>query len=106
MIQYQDLKVYFIEPPKVVPTLFTTDGAVAGNGDVGIVYTGNPEKQRFYFSKNDFWKSKPGYPDGAINLVGGLDITADALAGASYYAEQCIDYGTIKATFIKIRHRI
>jgi alpha-L-fucosidase 2 len=88
-------------PPGVVPTLFATDGAIAGNGDVGIVYAGDPDKQRFYFSKNDFWKSKPGYPDGAIQLVGGLDILADALAGASYDVVQRISDGTILSTFAK-----
>jgi alpha-L-fucosidase 2 len=92
-------KGVFTTPPSVVPTLFATDGPIAGNGDVGIVYTGNPESQRFYFSKNDFWRSKPGYPDGAINLVGGLDILADSLEGASYYVEQHIDHATINALF-------
>lgn len=94
-------KGIFTAPPQEVPTLFTTDGTIAGNGDVGIVFTGTPDKQRFYFSKNDFWRSKPGYPDGTISLVGGLDITVDVLTDASYYTEQLILNGTIKASFNK-----
>ena len=30
------------------------DGALLGNGDVGIVLTGPPERLRFSISKNDF----------------------------------------------------
>jgi hypothetical protein len=94
-------KGVFRAAPQKAPTLFTPDGPIAGNGDVGILYSGPPEKQCIYFSKNDFWRSKPGYPDGAVSLVGGLNINVDALAGARYYAEQLIHNGTIKALFQK-----
>jgi len=44
-------KGIFTSPPRKVPSLFTPDGPIAGNGDLGIVYGGPPEKQCFYFSK-------------------------------------------------------
>ncbi len=94
-------KGVFTTPPQKVPTLKTPDGPIAGNGDVGIVYAGPPEKQNFYFSKNDFWKTKRGYPEGGVCLPGGLMIAVDALKGASYYAEQSIDNGTITSVFRK-----
>ncbi len=94
-------KGIFTSPPKKVPTLFTPDGPIAGNGDVGIVYGGSTEKQCFYFSKNDFWKAKLGYADGGICLPGGLNISVKELKGADYHVEQGIDYGTITANFQK-----
>ena len=94
-------KGVFTAPPKKVPTPKTPDGPIAGNGDIGIVYAGAPERQCFYLSKNDFWKSKPGYPEGGVCLPGGLTIVVDALKGASYYAEQTIDNGTINSVFKK-----
>lgn len=96
--QYKGL---FTSPPQNVPTPHTPDGPIAGNGDVGLVYAGTPDQQYFYFSKNDFWKAKRGYPEGGVCLPGGLTITVDALKGASYYAEQTIDKGTITAIFKK-----
>ena len=92
-------KGIFTNPPTHIPTGKTPDGPIAGNGDVGIVYSGTPDSQRFYFSKNDFWKSKPGYPDGGVFLPGGLDIRVEALKGASYHTEQILENATLKAAF-------
>lgn len=92
-------KGIFLAPPEHIPTGKTPDGPIAGNGDVGIVLSGTPDFQRIYFSKNDFWKSKPGYPDGGVFLPGGLDIHVDALNGASYYAEQILENATLKSVF-------
>jgi alpha-L-fucosidase 2 len=92
-------KGVFTSVPQKVPTLFTPDGPIAGNGDIGIVYGGSPDKQLIYFSKNDFWKAKLGYGDGGLCLPGGLNITVDELKDASYHAEQQIDHGIIEASF-------
>ena len=92
-------KGIFKSPPTHIPTGKTPDGPIAGNGDVGIVFSGTPDLQRFYFSKNDFWKSKPGYPDGGVFLPGGLDIRVQAIKGASYYAEQVLENATLKVDF-------
>jgi alpha-L-fucosidase 2 len=92
-------KGVFTAPPSHIPTGKTPDGPIAGNGDVGLVYSGTPESQRFYISKNDFWKSKPGYPDGGVFLPGGLDIQVDALKGAAYHAEQVLENATLTADF-------
>jgi alpha-L-fucosidase 2 len=94
-------KGIFTSPPSGIPTGKTPAGPIAGNGDVGIVYSGTPDSQRIYFSKNDFWKSKPGYPDGGVFLPGGLDIVAESLKGASYYADQLLDNATLKSVFEK-----
>lgn len=43
-----------------------------------------PDKQCIYFSKNDFWKAKKGYPDGSICLPGGLGNAVGDLKDAKY----------------------
>ena len=94
-------KGVFTSPAKLIPTAFTPDAPIAGNGDVGIVFGGTPAKQCIYISKNDFWKAKAGYPEGGLCLPGGLNISIPELEGASFYAEQVIANGNINAVFKK-----
>lgn len=49
-------------PPSNTPTNKVPDGAICGNGDIGMVWGGTPDKQVFYFSKNDFGKHRTGIP--------------------------------------------
>jgi len=44
-------------PPKKVPTNGNTDAPMLGNGDIGVLMGGAPEKQTFYISTCDFWPS-------------------------------------------------
>ncbi len=85
--------------PANIPNPKVPDAPLAGNGDVGIVYAGTPRKQQFYFSKNDFWKSQPGYPDGGVCLAGGLTLSIDELKDASVYMKQQIGNGLISSTY-------
>jgi hypothetical protein len=88
-------KGIFTHPPLNMPTNKVPDGPIAGNGDVGLVIGGNNEVLDFYFSKNDFWKSKPGYPDGGVFLPGGLNINIPSMKGTEFYAEQRLSDATI-----------
>jgi hypothetical protein len=88
-------KAIFTNPPLNVPTNKVPDGPIAGNGDVGLVIGGNNKELNLYFSKNDFWKSKPGYPDGGVFLPGGLKINIPAMKENEFYAEQRLSDGTI-----------
>jgi alpha-L-fucosidase 2 len=94
-------KGIFTSPAKLVPTAFTPDAPIAGNGDVGIVFAGTPDKQCIYIAKNDFWKAKTGYPEGGLCLPGGLNISIPELKDASFYAEQVLANGNINAVFKK-----
>jgi len=94
-------KGIFTVPSKLIPTAFTPDAPIVGNGDVGIVFAGTPDKQTIYISKNDFWKAKPGYPEGGLCLPGGINLTIPELKGASFYAEQILANGNIQAVFKK-----
>jgi alpha-L-fucosidase 2 len=88
-------------PPKMVPTTKTPDGALAGNGDIGLVLGGDPDQLTFYIGKNDFWRAYPVYPGGGIAHPGGLTVFIRDLKGGSYYAEQAIDKAVIRGKFDK-----
>lgn len=92
-------KGIFTEPARRIPTAFTPDAPIAGNGDIGIVYGGTPENQCIYISKTDFWKAKTGYPDGGLCLPGGLNISVPELKGSRFYADQVIANGNIHSVF-------
>jgi hypothetical protein len=101
---HNDFPVYratFKHPPSKTPSNKVPDAPIAGNGDIGVVYGGTSDSLRFYISKNDFWRAKPGYPDGGTFLPGGVDINIPDLNGATYHAEQIIADGVVIATFNK-----
>ena len=94
-------KAVMTQSPTRVPTTKTPDGALAGNGDIGVVLGGKPNQLMFYFGKNDFWRAYPVYPGGGIALPGSLEISIDALDGADYLAENIFDKGYISGRFNK-----
>lgn len=87
--------------PKIVPTPKTPDGALAGNGDIGITLGGKADELTFYIGKNDFWRAYPVYPGGGIAHPGGLTIAIKELKDATYNVEQAMDKAAIKGTFGK-----
>lgn len=93
-------KVILTEPPTQVPSTKTPDGALAGNGDLGITLGGTPDNLHFYIGKNDFWRAYPVYP-GGIALPGGLNLKIPCLNGADYHIEQLPGSAEIKGQFTK-----
>ena len=87
----------FTSPPRRVPHDLVADGPILGNGDVGVVLGGPPEQQTFCIGKNDFWS----YSLRHILTVGGVTVSAPALAGASYRQEQDIARAEVRGTFGK-----
>lgn len=94
-------KGVFTSPAKRVPTILTVDGPIIGNGDVGVVISGPPEAQRFWISKNDFWKAKPNWPFSMPCVIGWIDIKLPQFEGASYRVEQILYEGQIQSVFKK-----
>ena len=88
-------------PSKRVPTSKTPDGALAGNGDIGLTLGGGPDELSFYIGKNDFWRAYPVYPGGGIAHPGGFTISINDLKDGSFYAEQVIGKAAIKGVFEK-----
>ena len=46
------------EIPQNTPSTVLPDGAVTGNGDLALVWAGQPDRTRLYISKADFWKGE------------------------------------------------
>lgn len=74
----------FTEPPGYVPSVRWVDGPLLGNGDVGVVLSGEAEAQTFWIGKNDFWSHLLHIP----LPVGGVSVRLPALTGADYHQEQ------------------
>jgi len=81
-------KTVFTEPPGGVPSRDSARGPLLGNGDLGAVISGKPEAQRFWISKNNFWRLIDGHRTGGPRLFGGLEINIPALSNATYLVEQ------------------
>ncbi len=95
-------KAEFTSPPKHVPTRKVVDGPILGNGDLGVAIGGPPELQRFYISKNDFWKTKFVYPNAGPVPIGGIDVSIPALADGKYYAEQLLSTAEVRTTLTTV----
>jgi hypothetical protein len=74
-------KTLMKSPPGRVPSRDVCDGPLLGNGDLGAVISGPPEAQKFWISKNNFWRLKDGHRQGGPRLFGGLEINIPALSG-------------------------
>ncbi|MCK4829905.1 hypothetical protein KA005_80020, partial [bacterium] len=92
-------KAIFDHPPEHVPSFKIVDGPITGNGDIGLTISGAPEKQRYWISKNDFWKSGPHFKEGGPSLIGGIDVKISELTGAAYHVEQVLYEGVIRSEF-------
>jgi len=100
-------KGVFTSPPVSVPTNKVPDGPLLGNGDVGVVVSGEPELQRFWVSKNDFWFAREGnHLAGGPKLFGGIDIRIIALRGAKYHVEQEVYEPEVVATFTTDKSKV
>lgn len=94
-------KTVFKAPPGGVPSRDSARGPLLGNGNLGAVISGAPEAQRFWLSKNNFWRLKDGHRQGGPRLFGGLEINIPALAGGSYLVEQELFPAVTVARFSK-----
>lgn len=113
----------FTKPPQGVPSRKMIDGPLLGNGDLGVTVSGSsghvfdrenphapgsvelvtvkpgPDLQRYWLSKNDFWKTKAIYPNAHPAPIGYLDISTPALANGEYLSEQALDTAELRSRF-------
>jgi alpha-L-fucosidase 2 len=105
-------KAVFTSPPKNVPSNSAVDAPLLGNGDVGVCVGGPPESQRYWLSKNDFWRLKSLYGSSGPRVFGGIDIDIPALKNADYFIEQNLYDATTVSTFtqkdfvVRMRSRV
>lgn len=89
------------EPPKHVPSGKVVDGPLIGNGDLGVVIGGPPDRQRFYVGKDDFWSQQA-----SAMSIGGIDLSIPMLNGASYREEEEFLTAQAHGTFDKKNARL
>lgn len=94
-----DYRGVWTTPPGHTPTILSPDGAICGNGDIGMVLGGTPDRQTFYLSKADFWKAQNGYPNGGVAHIGRLQLTIPGMENAPYHVEQQISDATLNGRF-------
>jgi hypothetical protein len=73
-------------PPGWVPSQTMPGGPLLGNGSLGAVLAGPPDKLQFYVGRDDFWSVLRG----RIMPVGRLGISIPALAQSGYLANENI----------------
>jgi hypothetical protein len=81
-------KIVFNEPPSHIPSVFSVDAPLLGNGSVGVAVSGPPEKQVFYLARNDFWRLKSSYNESFPCVLGKLELNMPDFKGSSYHIEQ------------------
>lgn len=76
------------------PSPCVPDGApLLGNGTVGAVLTGPPERPRFHIGRNDFWSRSRR----TILAVAGLELDMPGLSGAFNLVQQDVYLGQVVA---------
>jgi len=94
-------KTVFSEPPAKIPTTAAVYAPLLGNGNLAVAISGPSEEQRFWLSKNDFWRFKSHDGLGYVTCVGYMDIIIPALKRAKYHLEQNLYDAKTRAVFSK-----
>jgi len=93
--------IRFTEPSARIPSKYSVYGPVLGNGYMGVALSGQPERQEFYLSRNDFWRLKSAHNEGYPAMLGKFEVSMPALEGSAYLAEQHLYDATTDMTFRK-----
>jgi hypothetical protein len=93
--------VRFTRPPQRIPSNVSVDAPLLGNGFTGVALSGEPERQVFYATRNDFWRLKHGHNESYPALLGKIELNIPGLEGASYLTEQRLYDAMTKARFEK-----
>lgn len=93
--------IRFNAPPKKIPSIFSVDAPLLGNGFTGVAIAGNPDSTIFYVARNDFWRLKSGYDESSPLVLGKVEMNIPELKGAAYSVEQHLSDATTVAHFTK-----
>lgn len=75
------------------------DGALCGNGDLGIILGNCENGLRIYLSKCDLWQGIESHDRGGMKPLGYIDVPVPAELYNNYYAEQDMDNGELRCRF-------
>ena len=92
------------ERPKRSGKHSTPDGAICGNGDIGVILGEHKNGMTCHISKADFWLAgEDGQSDGGIKPVGMLNFDIPHRLYENYYVEQRMDEGEIFCRFSDVK---
>ena len=100
-------KNYWTRAPERIPSDFSVDAPLMGNGDLTMSIGFQDNLLRFYLSKNDFWRLR-SQADGLSGprVVGFVDLKIDGFDKADFKAVQHIKNGITTCLLIKGKQRI
>lgn len=99
-------QVVFNAPPSKIPVPYATDAILLGNGSVAAALAGQPNQQRYYITRNDFWRLKSAYDESFPCLLGTLTLDIPELEGAAYSVRQDLWTASSIADFTKNDTRV
>lgn len=82
---------------------FYSDGAIGGNGDVGVVFGGTTSNLTLFLTKADFWKGIDKKEHGGIRPIAKVDIRLIHKEPCEYYVEERMEEGQIFAEMGKYK---
>ncbi len=98
--------IIFNEPPSHIPSTYSVDAPLLGNGSTGVAISGAPEKQVYYLARNDFWRLTESYNESFPCVLGKMELGMPAFEGATYQVEQDLFTGTTYSRFSKGKHAV
>jgi alpha-L-fucosidase 2 len=88
------------KPPSHIPSQFSVDAPLMGNGDVTMSLGYVPNRLRYYLSKNDFWRMESQADKlSGPRIVAFVDINLNEFPDNGFYAEQNLGDGITTCMF-------
>jgi len=75
------------------------DGAINGNGDLGLILGNCENGMRIFISKTDLWQAYEDHDRGGLRPLGYIDIPVPAELYKNYYVEQDMDKGELRCIY-------
>lgn len=91
--------VKITKPPVLSGKQSTPDGAICGNGDIGLILGNSEDGMRIYISKCDLWQGLERHDIGGLKPLGYIDIPVPEDLYKNYYVEQDMDNGELRCRF-------
>ena len=91
--------VKITKKPELTGEQSVPDGAVCGNGDLGLILGNAENGLRIFISKCDLWYAVESHDRGGLRPLGYIDIPVDAALYGNYYVEQDMDNGLLRCEF-------
>lgn len=89
----------FEAPPQRIPSHYSVDAPLLGNGSMGVALSGPPERLTFHLNRNDFWRLVSAHNESFPAIAGRVELSVPALKGASYRVEQHLRNATTYGRF-------